>query len=53
MRTSGLRDHRSFRHNFYSCEGKESLKKFQACMGFEPLDLRDTGAALLPIELTS
>ena len=27
---------------------KERLKKIQACMGFERLDLCDTGAALLP-----
>ena len=32
---------------------KESLKKIQACTGFEPFDLCDTGAALLPIEPTA
>ena len=45
-------DHRSYRHNFYSCE-KKAWKKNSGLYGIPTLDLRDTGAALLPIELTS
>ena len=45
-------DHRSYRRNFCSCE-KKTCKKNLGLYGIRTLDLCDTGAALLPIELTS
>ena len=44
-------DHRSYRRNFYSCEKKPW--KNLGLYGIRNLDLCDTGAALLPIELIS
>ena len=43
-------DHRIYRRNFLQLR-KGSLKKVQACIGIRTLDLCDTGAALLSIEL--
>ena len=45
-------DHRSYRRNFCSCE-KKAYKKNLGLYGIRTLDLWDTGAALLPTELTS
>ena len=44
-------DHRSYRRNFWSCEKK--ARKNSGLYGIRTLDLCDTGAALLPVELTS
>ena len=45
-------DHRSYRRNFCSCE-KKDWKKKSGLYGIRTLAVWDTGAALLPIELTS